>query len=106
MPDDIQEDKVIDLSELSAEDQERAWEEWVRAEVNAALNIYLPISKTGHVNLSYSAKVLEKTEAGDVVSDNLKEAVMISLIFEFKEPINVSKPRIEDDEAEPESDTE
>jgi len=102
MTDDIQEDKVIELSELSDEDKERAWEEWVRAEVNAALNIYLPISKIGHVNLSYSSTVIERTEAGDVLSDNLKDAVMISLIFEFTEPIDVSKPRTEDEESDAE----
>jgi hypothetical protein len=100
MTDDIQKDKVIDLSELSTEDKERAWEEWVRAEVNAALDIYLPISKTGHVNLSYTSTVIERTEAGDVLSDNLKDAVMISLIFEFAEPIDMAKPRIEDEETE------
>ena len=98
MADDIQKDKVVDLSELSPEEQERAWEDWVRSEVNAALDIYLPISKTGHVNLSYSAVVLEQTEAGPVFSDTLKDAVMISLIFDFKEPIDMTKPRVADEE--------
>jgi len=100
MTGDIQKDNVVDLSDLTPEEQESAWEDWVRNEVNSALDIYLPISKIGHVNLSYSAVVLEQTEAGPVFSDNLKDAVMISLVFDFKDPVDITKPRINDDDEE------
>lgn len=105
MTTEIKDKTEVSLSDLTPEDKEKLWEEWVRGEVGAALDIYLPISKAGHVNLSYSSVVLEQTEAGPVFSDNMKDAVMISLIFDFKEPIDITKPRIGSDEAK-KSDTE
>lgn len=103
MTDDIKEENVLDLSNLTLEEQEVLWQTWVKNEVNAALDIFLPVSEIGHVNVSYNALVLEETEGGKVFSSNLKDAVMISLIFKFKEPIDINEPRIKGEESSEES---
>lgn len=93
MGDNISKEDTIDVSDLTLEEKEKAWETWVKNEVNAALDMYLPVSKLGHVNLSYSPVVVEQTEAGPVYSENLKQSVMISLIFDFEKPIDITSPR-------------
>jgi hypothetical protein len=103
MTDDTKKENVLDLSNLTLEEQEVLWQGWVKNEVNAVLDIFLPVSKAGDVNVSYNAVVIEETEAGKVFSDCLKDAVMVSLVFKFKEPINISEPRIKDEKSSEES---
>jgi len=91
------ETKVIeDLSNMTDEEKAEAWAKWIRSEVNSALDIYLPVSKEGFVRIQYSPHVIEVLETGPVYHKTKMDAVQISLIFEFEEPVDLSKPRIED----------
>jgi len=87
---------VEDLSNMTAEEKAEAWAKWIRSEVNAALDIYLPIAKEGFVRIQYSPHVVERLETGPVYHATKMDAVQIALIFEFENPIDLSKPRIED----------
>lgn len=87
---------VEDVSELTSEEKAEAWAKWIRNEVNSALDIYLPVSKEGFVRIQYSPHIQEVLESGPVYHPTKMSAVQISLIFEFDEPIDISKPRVED----------
>lgn len=94
MTDAIKKEEIVNLENMSTEEKAKVWEEWVRSEVNAALNIYLPISKSGNVSVKYSPVITEVSESGEeTYSNNMMNAVLLSLVFEFNEPIDVTKPR-------------
>lgn len=96
MADDVQKENIVEnLVELSEEERAAAWEKWVRSELNAALDIFLPISKAGDVYTSYRAHKLDHTEAGPVYSDTLAAGVSVTMVFEFEKPIDVTKSREE-----------
>jgi hypothetical protein len=96
MADDVQKENIVeDMVELSEEERAAAWEKWVRSELNAALDIFLPISKAGDVYTSYPAHKIEHTESGPVYSDTLAAGVSVTMVFEFEKPIDVTKSRDE-----------
>ena len=84
-------DKIEELvaSDLSAEEVAAAWEQYVRDEVNALLDTFLPEAINGNVGVLY------KRPTGHVdpntlqkMPDNKKAtAVDIHIVFEFPEPI-------------------
>lgn len=76
--------------EKSDIEKAEAWEKWVRSEINSALDIFLPISYRGDVNLEYIPKVLEHTEAGPVLSDSKKDGVKFTIVLKFEESIDKS----------------
>ena len=89
-----------DLKDLTDEERAAAWEAWIRSEVNAALDIYLPISVFGNVNTHYYPHVIEELESGPVTDNSKAGGVLISLAFDFEKPIDLTKPRIIDGEEE------
>jgi hypothetical protein len=94
----VDETKVVeDLSNMTDEEKAEAWAKWIRSEVNSALDIYLPVSKEGFVQIQYSPHVIEVLETGPVYHTTKMDAVRISLIFEFENPVDLSKPRIENE---------
>ncbi len=97
---DINEDVVQDVTELSDTEKAEAWAIWVRSEVNSALDIYLEKAKSGHINIRYYPHVTEVLESGAQTDDTKADGVLLSIVFEFEEPIDLQKPRIEDTEAE------
>ena len=64
------------------------WEEYVRSEVLAALDMFLPISKEGKLGISYKKAVRENTEAGLVYHENKAEGVEIIISLNFQEVVD------------------
>lgn len=84
---------VKDLSELSDEERARAWEEFVRSEVGAALDIYLPKSISGNIGIKYVPHVVARYESGDQLDNSKADAVGIFIVLDFEEPLDLNKPR-------------
>lgn len=96
MTDDVQKENVVEeVADMTEEERAAAWEKWVRSELNAALDIFLPVSKAGDVYTSYRAHKVEHNEAGPVYSDTLAAGVSVTMVFEFDKPIDVTKAREE-----------
>lgn len=99
MADDIKKDEVVeDMKDLTPEEKAEAWAKWVRSEVNSALDIYLPKALSGHINVKYYPHVVEMLESGPELDDNKADGVLLSIVFEFEEPVDLTKPRIEEDQ--------
>jgi len=81
--------KTKDIQELTPEEKAQAWADWVRSEVEAALNIYLPVAKSGHININYYPHVVETLDTGDVLDKSKADGVLLSIIFEFEKPIKL-----------------
>jgi len=61
------------------------WEEFVKSEVLAALELFLPNSKDGKLGIVYKKTVRENTEAGPVYYENKAEGVEIIISLNFQE---------------------
>lgn len=99
MADEVKNDNVEEIveavAELSPEDRAKMWEKFIRDEMNGYMDIFLPISNIGDVFTSYKAHKLQTTEAGPEYSKTLAAGVTITLLLEFEKPIDVTKPRDE-----------
>ena len=101
MAEGINEDNIVqDVSDMTTEDRAAAWADWVRSEVNSALDIYLDKAVSGHINVRYYPHVIEIQEAGPLTDDKKADGVLLSIVFEFEEPIDLTKPRVEDETEE------
>jgi hypothetical protein len=89
-------ENIQEISELSSEDKAAAWCNWVRSEVNAALDIYLVEAMNGHINIKYHPHVVEILETGPVIDDSKADGVTISIAFEFEKSLDLTKPRIKE----------
>lgn len=103
MTDETKGEVVQDVAELSPEEKAEAWAEWVRSEVNSALNIYLDKAMSGNINVKYYPHLVEMLESGPVLDDTKADGVLLSIVLEFEEPIDLQKPRVEDENTETES---
>jgi len=98
MTDDKKDDVVKDVTELSPEEKAKMWGQWVRSEVNAALDVYLDKALSGNINVKYYPHIVEVEEGGPVTDDTKADGVLLSIVFEFETPIDLTKPRITDEE--------
>jgi hypothetical protein len=89
-------DNIKEISDLSVEDKQEAWYNWVRSEVNSVLDIYLPESNSGHINIKYHPHIVERLETGPVYDNSKASGVTISIAFGFDKSIDLTKPRIDD----------
>lgn len=80
----------IDVSNMSKEEKARVWTNGVRNEVNSLLDIYLPVSDEGDINIQYHYAVKEVFENGPEYHDSLADAVMVTMVFKFGELFDVS----------------
>jgi hypothetical protein len=102
MADEIKEVKSEDVSEMTKEEIADAWSNWVRSEVNAALDIYLARAVEGNIGVKYGAHVVEETEAGKVYDDSKADSVMINILFNFEEPLDLNAPMVKEEPEEQE----
>jgi hypothetical protein len=94
-------DEVIkEIGDLTDEEKVAAWEAYVRNEVNAALDIYLPKTVSGNIGIKYVPHFISRSEAGDEVDETKADSVGIFVVLDFEEPIDLNKPRVEDTDAE------
>ncbi len=91
----VEKEIVEELEGLTDETKNEIWADWVRSEVNAALDIYLPISLNSHINVGYYPHVIEVLESGEVKDPVLKGGVILTIDLKFEKPIDISKPRID-----------
>lgn len=84
-------DKVEELVKegLSAEEVATAWEEYVRNEVSALLDIFLPEAINGNVGVLYDhpIKLVDAATGERVIDKDKAKAVDIHIVFEFPQPI-------------------
>ena len=92
---DLKTDIIQNLEGLSEEDRTIAWANWVRSEVNAALDIYLPIALSGQINVKYYPRVIEVLENGPALDETKASGVLLSVVLEFEKPIDLTKQRVE-----------
>lgn len=88
----VEEEIIEDLRELSVEEREEAWVNYVRSGVNSLLDIYLPVAENSDINIHYTPHLVEELETGPVVDKDKADAVLISLRLKFGTPINLTKP--------------
>jgi hypothetical protein len=85
---EIVKEEVKDTSDMTKEERAELWEKWVRSEVNAALDIFLPQAVQGDIGLSYVPSVVEVLESGPVYSDTKADKVRLFIELTFENPIN------------------
>jgi len=78
------------LTEIPAEERAKAWEEYVRTEINSMLDIYLPESVTGNIGIKYEhpVKRVDPATGAPEIDDKKATGVYISIMFEFARPID------------------
>jgi len=86
-------DIVKDVNALTDEEKAAAWEEYVRTEVNAALDLYLPKAVSGNIGIKYVPHLIEKLESGDQLDNSKADAVGIFIVLDFGTPLALDKPR-------------
>jgi hypothetical protein len=77
------------MVEMAPEERAAAWEEYVRAEVNALLDTFLPESTSGNVGVKYDHPVKSispKTGKADI-DTSVANGVFLSIKFDFAAPI-------------------
>ena len=67
------------------------WEEFVRSEVTALLDTFLPASINGNVGIRYKKPLISEMPGGvnPIYDESKAEAVQISLVFQFEKPIDI-----------------
>jgi hypothetical protein len=58
------------------------------------LDIYLPVSSEGDVNIQYHHRIVEEYENGPVYHDSEVDAVKIVVVFKFDKPVDLANPRV------------
>jgi hypothetical protein len=61
------------------------WEEYVRSEVEALLNNFLPVSSSGNLGIRYKKAIKEQTESGTIYHEDKVTGVELILEFDFTE---------------------
>ena len=77
------------LDGIAPEERAAAWEEYVRTEVNALLDTFLPEAISGNVGIKYDHPILEVSPktGKQVIDESRATGVFISVLFEFAAPI-------------------
>ena len=77
------------LAEIPPEERAAAWEKYVRTEVNALLDTFLPEAISGNVGVKYDHPVIQiSPKTGKAKIDKTKATgVFLSIKFEFAGPI-------------------
>jgi len=87
----VNEEEQVDAA---PKDPGKEWEEYVRSEVSALLDIFLPVASYGNVGIKYVKPTLNQFEGGEGGSqeDPTKAVgVRIGIIFRFDEPIPIGQ---------------
>ena len=82
-----------DISNMSDEEKAEAWVKYVRNGVNSLLDVYLPVSESGNIGIRYTPHEVEKLESGPVYDDTKADSVLVSIVFKFEQPIDLTKPK-------------
>lgn len=69
--------------------QDVSWDEYVRSEIKAILDAYLPETETGNIGIKYSHPIRETYETHTEYDEDKISGVEIRLVFKFIEAIDV-----------------
>jgi len=84
----VKETKV--LTEEEKEKKSSEWETYVREELNALLDIYLPNAIAGNIGIKYARPIKESYEDGTIVREEGKAVgVSININFKFDNTIDI-----------------
>jgi hypothetical protein len=75
--------------EKTKEEVATEWEDYVRSEVNALLDMYLPLAKNGNIGIKYYKDVKSRSEVGPVFDETKAVGVQMHLVFEFAAPVEL-----------------
>ena len=83
----------MSIEELKFEDKVETldWEAYVKSEVSAILESFLPVSVAGNVGISYKSTPEGFTEGGEPVFNNNK-AVGVNILLSFDFGGEINKP--------------
>lgn len=81
------EDKVKD-EEVRKEESAQMWAQYVRSELNALLDIYLPNSKSGTVGVNYRHPITARHPGYDEWDETKAAGVEIRIVFDFEEIVD------------------
>lgn len=73
------------------EEQAKAWEAYVRREVNAYLDSFLHDSESGTVGVKYIKPVKSKSEAGIKYKEDKAIGVRLTLMLQFDKEMDIPK---------------
>lgn len=79
MPDDVKQ----------SDEENMTWEDYVRLEVNALLDTFLPHSANGNVGIRYLHPVKVQYEGSEEYDDEKFSGVEMILIFNFDEELKI-----------------
>ena len=88
------------LDSIPPEERAKAWEEYVRTEVNSMLDTFLPESISGNMGIKYEHPVrgtYPKTGVKEI-DESVATGVYLSIMFEFAAPIKFFDEKPEDAE--------
>lgn len=83
------EEEKKELTEEEKEAVAKQWEAYVRNEVNALLNIYLPNSVSGNIGIKYANPVKVRYETHTEYDKTKAIAVNIDIVFKFNKEIDI-----------------
>jgi len=88
------------LDNVPPEERAKAWEDYVRTEVNSMLDTFLPESISGNMGIKYEhpvKRVSPKTGQPEI-DESVATGVYLSIMFEFAAPIKFFDKKPEDAE--------
>lgn len=92
MGDEIKSESLTEeLSEDEKEKKALEWENYVRSEVTALLDMYLPMAKNGIVGIKYMHPIKARYETGPVYEEDKAIGVNIAIGFEFLGEFDIPK---------------
>jgi len=75
-------------TEMTEEERAEAWEVYVRSEMNAILDLYLPDAIAGNVGIKYGHPEIGTMEDGSKMFDEGKvNVVAVTMVLRLGEPI-------------------
>ena len=83
--------KTEELSDAEKEKKALEWEEYVRSEVTALLDMYLPAAKNGIVGVKYTHPIKARYETGPIYNEDKAIGVNLAIGFEFIEEFDIPK---------------
>jgi hypothetical protein len=95
MADEVKEGVLEEVTEMTSEEREVAWEKWVKDGIDGLIDVFLKPASDCHYNIKYLPHVMEVQESGPVYDDSKADGVVLTVMFKFKEPVEPLK-EIED----------
>jgi len=80
-------DETKEPMEKEEKPEELTWEEYVKLEISALLNTYLPYSVNGNVGIKYIHPIKAQYEGSTEFDDDKYSGVEIRVVFQFEEDL-------------------